>query len=91
MKPSQIPDCPLGQQRVGVLVPPVKIPDNEDPCCVRGPHGKVCPLYVGVTHKVTAQFLVELLIATFVKKIEIVICERGAVVADRVLSPDAPL
>jgi len=54
------PRLPSGPQRVGCLVPPVKIPDNEDPLRVRGPHGKVGPLYVGVTHKVTAQFLVEL-------------------------------
>jgi hypothetical protein len=54
------PRLPSGPERMGCLVPPVKIPDNEDPLCVRGPYGKVGPLYVGVTHKVTAQFLVEL-------------------------------
>jgi hypothetical protein len=77
---------PSGPEGVGCIVPPVKIADNEDPLCVRGPHGKVCPLYAGVMHQVTAQFVVELQMAAFVKKIEVVIGESGTVVEDGSLS-----
>lgn len=69
------PRLPFRAEGMGVLLPAVEIPHDENPFGIRGPYGKRGPFDAAMADKVSTEFGVETKMTSFTKKMKVIVCD----------------
>ena len=80
IKPSQMPDSPLGSKRVARLVPAVEITHDEDLSASGAQTAKYVPSNLPFLTGWASQFLVEAKMTPLIEKIDVIIRYEGCIV-----------